>query len=112
MTRNVEDPVEEVLRTDFSGTIWFGATLLSSSIVIAGLLMSGWRPADLGPAAGVWWFGAALTTIGTAGLAYAGCPVQGPNLQFDDRTKTIAIRAGLLVFAVGAIISLIAVLTN
>ena len=104
-------PVEEVQRIDFSGTIWFGSTLIASAVTLTGLLEAGWRPADLPMGNAVaWWVGAALAVIGIAGIAWAGCPVNGPNLDWDDKAKSIAIRASLGTFAVGSVIALLGVL--
>lgn len=111
MARTVAEPENEILRTDFSGTIWFGATLIATSITLAGLLASGWRPHDLSSDAAIaWWLGGALVVVGMAALAYAGCPVQGSSVQTDDRVKTIAIRVGLVVYALGSLTALAAVL--
>ena len=101
----------ELQRINFSGTIWFAATLLGAAVPLAGLLASGWRPSDLvDPAAVAWWLGVAMIALGIACLAWAGCPVVGGPAEQDDRVKSVSIRTGLLLFAAGSIASLIAVL--
>jgi hypothetical protein len=106
-------PTAELQRIDFSGTIWFGSTLVAASLTLAGLLAAGWRPSQLaGDAAPAFWIGGILAVLGIAVLAYAGCPVIGPSLTFDDRTKSIAIRAGLAAFGVGGVAVLLAVLLS
>ena len=103
----------ELFRIDFSGTIWFGAATIAASLPLTGLLIRGWRPADLsqGPET-VWWIGSALVVLGLAALAYAGCPVKGPNVRFDTRTKSVAVRAGLAAYGIGGVAVLLAVLLS
>jgi hypothetical protein len=109
----LESKYDEVQRIDFSGTIWFGATLIASALPLAALLGSGWRPADLPFAAAVpWWVGSALVMLGVATIAWAGCPVIGGTLDHDDRVKSIAIRAGLSAFGIGAVMALLALLLS
>jgi hypothetical protein len=107
-----ESTSAELRRIDFTGTMWFGAALIGTSIPLAGLLSSGWRPSDLpdGPATVLWWLGAALSVLGMAGLAWAGCPVFAFPLDQTDRQKAFTIRAGLGAYAVGAALSTIVVL--
>lgn len=104
---------EELARIDFSGTLWFCATLIASAVTLAGLLSSGWRPVDLPQLEQtVWWAGAALVVLGIASLAWAGCPVLGGPIAREFPWKARAVRAGLGLFAVGAIIAVFAVLAT
>jgi hypothetical protein len=101
----------QVERISSSGTIWFGATLLGAAIPLAGLLDSGWRPSDLPlPNAIAWWLGSALVVVAIGSIAWAGCPVWVYEIETEHRLKARAIRGGLLVFGVGAVLSMLAVL--
>jgi hypothetical protein len=103
----------EVQRIDFTGTIWFGATLIATAIPLGGLLASGWRPSALGDGlVELWWVGAALMVVGMAGLVWAGCPVAGFPLPVADRQKAITIRAGIVLYGVGAVAAVLAVLLS
>jgi hypothetical protein len=103
----------EVQRIDFTGTIWFGAALIATSIPLGGLLASGWRPGDLADGmVEVWWFGVLLMVVGMAGLVWAGCPVAGFPLPIADRQKAITIRAGIVSYSVGAVAAVFAVLLS
>jgi len=102
---------EELVRIDFSGTIWFSAALIASAVTLSGLLSTGWRPAALPQLEEVlWWIGAALVVIGIGSLAWAGCPVLGGPLPREFKWKARAIRAGLAVFAIGALLAVMVTL--
>ena len=93
----------EVQRTDRTGMIWFGAALLSAAIFVACLILAGWRPSTLPEVARiVWWAGFAITALGLAGIGYAGCPIYWGSVAVAHAQKSLAIRAGLLLFLVGA----------
>ncbi|MCU1441009.1 MAG: hypothetical protein JWP85_2006 [Rhodoglobus sp.] len=111
MSDSLSELRRQVERISSSGTIWFAATLLGAAIPLAGLLDSGWRPGDL-PATNAiaWWVGAALVVAAIGSIAWAGCPVWVYEIETEHRLKARAIRGGLLVFAAGSIISLVAVL--
>ena len=101
----------QVERITSSGTVWFGATLVGAALPLAGLLDSGWRPSDLPlPNAIAWWFGAALVVVAIGSIAWAGCPVWVYEIETEHRLKARAIRGGLVVFGVGAVLSMLAVL--
>ena len=105
-----ESVVAELRRIDFSGTIWFAAAIIAAGIPLAGLLGSGWRPADLPTlAAGVWWIGVSLAFVGTAGFAWAGCPVLSWEIPVADRQKSICIRGGVVLYMVGTAAASVAV---
>lgn len=101
----------EVQRTDHTGTIWFAAALGAVALVVASIVLSGWRPSDLGsPAAEVWWTGFAFAFVGLAGIGYAGCPIYWGNVSVAHRQKSIAIRGGLVFFLLGAGLTTLALL--
>jgi hypothetical protein len=107
-----ESTVAELRRIDFTGTMWFGAAIIAVGIPLAGLLATGWRPADLPlPAEIAWWVGAAFTFIGIAGFGWAGCPVLAWPVPVANRQKSICIRGGVGLYLAGTIIALIAVLS-
>lgn len=111
MTVDFTSKTAEVARTHLTGTIWFAAALISVALPLTGLLANGWRPADLpGAAQGLWWFGAVVLVVGMLGLAYAGCPVLGIPLDREDRYKDLAIQGGVILFGVGGLMMLGAVL--
>lgn len=100
-------------RVDFTGTIWLGSAIIAVMLPLSALLGQGWRPADLPPAAGLaWWFGSLLVAGGVVALAYAGCPVMGASLEGDERIRSVAIRLGAPLLAVGGTIALLAVLLS
>jgi hypothetical protein len=83
----------------------------SSAVVLALLLSSGWRPSVL-PAglATVWWIGSFLVAISIALIGWSGCPVLEVSVPIADRNKTRTMQLGTLLFIVGGVISLAAVL--
>lgn len=103
----------ELERIDRTGTVWFAAALIAVALPVAALLVGGWRPADLPAAtAVVWWIGTVLVAIGLAGLGYAGCPIYWSDVPTAHRQKSIAVRAGCVLFLIGSFIALVAVLTS
>ena len=106
-----ESPSAELRRTLFSGTIWFAAAVIAAGIPLSGLLAQGWRPADLPlPADLVWWVGAAIALIGTAGLGWAGCPVLAWDAETALRQKQLCIRGGMVLYLVGTVAASVTVL--
>lgn len=106
-----ESVVAELRRIDFTGTIWFAAAIIASSVALTGLLASRWRPTDMPLGAEVvWWVGAALAFIGTACFGWAGCPVLAWRLPVAERQKSICIRAGIGLYLVGSVAAGISVL--
>ena len=113
MAPPVESKTAELLRTDFTGIFWFAGGVIAASVPLAGLLASGWRPADLPQAAQtIWWVGAALLAVALFGFAYAGCPVLGFPVLKEDRLKDFAIQGGVILFFVGGIMTVLAVLLS
>ena len=111
MSETLKTDSAEVLRTDFTGTIWFGSSLIATALPYSGLLASGWRPAQLpGDDQIIWWLGSVLVVVGIFGLAYAGCPVLGLPLPRERRLKDVAVQGGLIVFGIGTVVSALAVL--
>ena len=101
----------EVQRTDRTGTIWFAATLLAAALVVGALIVSGWRPSQLeGSAEDIWWIGFTFTSFGLAGLGYAGCPIYWGNVEVAHKQKSVSIRAGLVLYLLGSVISVAALL--
>lgn len=103
----------EVQRTDRTGTIWFAAALLSVTIFIASLILVGWRPSTLPDAARIiWWIGFALAALGLGGIGYAGCPIYWGNVDVAHAQKSLAIRAGLVLFLIGGLTIAVVTLAN
>lgn len=111
MTVDFTSKTAEVARTHLTGTVWFAAAAVAVALPLTGLLAQGWRPADL-PAVNqaLWWIGALALMVGMLGLAYAGCPVLGIPLDREDRYKDIAIQGGVILFGLGSMMTLGAVL--
>lgn len=108
-----ESITAELRRIVFTGTIWFAAAIVAAGVPLSGLLSAGWRPSDLPPAAEVvWWVGAALALIGTAGFGWAGCPVLAWGLPVADWQKSISIRGGVALFLIGTVAASVAVLAS
>lgn len=108
-----ESITAELRRIVFTGTIWFAAAIVAAGVPLSGLLSAGWRPSDLPPAAEVvWWLGAALALIGTAGFGWAGCPVLAWGLPVADWQKSISIRGGVALFLIGTVAASVAVLAS
>jgi hypothetical protein len=98
-----ESAAAELRRIDFTGTVWFAATLIATSIPLGTLLAAGWRPSDLDPGlAASWWFGSALIVVGFAGLVWSGCPVLGFPLGVADRQKRFTMRGGIVLYGIGS----------
>jgi uncharacterized membrane protein YbhN (UPF0104 family) len=103
----------EVQRTDHTGTIWFAATIVAVAVFAGSIILSGWRPADLAPGGTVaWWIGFALAALGVAGIGYAGCPIYWGNVEVAHWQKSVAIRAGLVLFLVGSVTLVVAMLAG
>ncbi len=103
----------EVQRTDRTGTIWFAAALVAATIFIASLVLTGWRPSELADAAQVvWWVGFGLSALGLASIGYAGCPIYWGNVEVAHAQKSLAIRAGLVLFLVGAVALVVVTLAS
>lgn len=108
-----ESTVAELRRINFTGTVWFAAAIVAVGVPLAGLLGQGWRPVDLPvPAEIAWWFGAALTIIGIAGFGWSGCPVLAWAVPVAERQKATTIRAGIVLYLAGTVISLVAILAT
>jgi len=109
---HLESEAEEIRRTLFSGTVWFAAAIIAAGIPLAGLLSAGWRPSDLPVTAEViWWLGAALAFIGTAGFGWAGCPILAWEAPVAQRQKSICIRGGVALYLIGTVAASVAMLS-
>jgi hypothetical protein len=103
----------ELRRIDFTGTIWFAAASATLGITLAILVSSGWRPSELPSLAmALWWIGAAAASVGTAGLAWAGCPVLGFSPDQADRQKSVCIRFGVGLYISGSMLAALTVLAS
>jgi formate hydrogenlyase subunit 3/multisubunit Na+/H+ antiporter MnhD subunit len=103
----------ELRRMDFSGGLWFAASIIAAGIPLAGLLASGWRPTDLAsPEAGIWWFGSVLTVLSLAAFGWGGCPSYAFTPDVALRQKTYCMRAGVVLFIAGSVLSSFAVLVS
>lgn len=109
----VSTPAAELRRIDFTGTIWFAAAIIASTVPLGVLLAAGWRPGSLTLVlAFVWWAGAAAVAGGVALLAWAGCPVLGFSLEKADRQKSFCIRTGVVLYFAGTVAAALAVLLS
>jgi len=109
--KHEESLAVELRRTMVSGTIWFAAAIIAIGLPLSGLYSAGWRPSDLPvPAETAWWLGAAITLIGTAGFAWAGCPILAWDAETAQRQKALTIRAGVLLYFIGTVTAAVAVL--
>jgi len=110
-TEDLMSPWVEVQRIDHTAGMWFAAALVSVALVIASILVSGWRPSDLSSTGeDVWWIGFSLGAIGLAAIGYAGCPIYWGSVSVAHHQKSIAVRGGLVLFLLGAGVSVIALL--
>lgn len=111
MSDSMTSGEEEVKRIIFSGTIWFGASIIAVAVPFAGLLISGWRPTEL-PAglALLWWIGCAVLALGIFCFAWSGCPVLEVDVPTSDRNKVITIRSAVVLFLIGSAVVFLAVL--
>ena len=102
----------ELRRINRTGTIWFASAIIAVGIPLAGLLAAGWRPHDLPlVAAAAWWVGSALTMLGIAGFAWAGCPVLAWPAAQAYRQKSLCIRGGVGLYFAGTVIAAVAMLS-
>lgn len=109
--RHEESLAVELRRTMTSGTIWFAAAIIAVGLPLSGLYSAGWRPADLPvPAETAWWLGAAITLIGIAGFAWAGCPILAWDAETAQKQKQLSIRGGVLLYFIGTVVAGVAVL--
>jgi hypothetical protein len=103
----------ELRRIDFTGTIWFAAAIVATAVPLGSLLAANWRPSELPPPLGaLWWIGAALTLVGTAALAWAGCPVLGFTPEEADRQKSLCVRAGVALYLGGTVIAALSLIAS
>jgi len=101
----------EVQRVDLTAMVWFAAAVVALAVVMASLIVSGWRPSELPPGARLlWWLGLAATGLGVSFIGYAGCPVYWGTVAVAHVQKSIAIRAGLALFLGGSAAAAIAIL--
>jgi len=107
---STENEVERIIRT---GTIWFAAAIVATTIALGSLLSSGWRPSRLPePEAALFWIGAALAVASLAALAWAGCPVLGATLKDAARQKVMSIRGGVVLLIASTTFASLAVLLS
>jgi formate hydrogenlyase subunit 3/multisubunit Na+/H+ antiporter MnhD subunit len=103
----------ELRRMDFSGGLWFAASIVAAGIPLAGLFANGWRPTDLAnPEAGIWWFGCLLTVLSLAAFGWGGCPSYAFAPDVALRQKTYCMRAGVVLFIAGGVLSSLTVLVS
>ena len=111
MTEELIAPEENVKRIMRTGTIWFSTAVGSVSIGLGLLLSSGWRPAALSTGLAVlWWIGSAFVAVSIGLIAWSGCPVLEVDVPTADRHKTRTMQLGTLLFIVGGVAAILAVL--
>lgn len=106
-------PEKNVQRIMWTGTAWFIGAAGSIAVVLGLLLSSGWRPAVL-PAglAVVWWIGAAFSALSVGLIGWSGCPILEVSVPVSDRNKTRTMQLGTLLYIVGGVLCLFAVLVG
>jgi hypothetical protein len=106
-------PEKNVQRIMWTGTAWFVGATGTVAIVLGLLLASGWRPALLSTGlAVIWWIGAGLTALSIGLIGWSGCPILEVSVPVADRNKTRTMQLGTLLYIVGGIVSLFAVLVG
>ena len=104
-------PEKDVQRIMWTGTIWFGVAVGAVAVTLGLLLSSGWRPALLPVGLEVlWWIGAALVAASLGLIGWSGCPILEVSVPVADRNKTRTMQLGTLVFIVGGVAAMLAIL--
>ena len=107
------EPDANVQRIMWTGTIWFAAAVGSVAITMGLLLSSGWRPTHLPVGlALVWWLGAFLVALSLGLIGWSGCPILEVSVPVADHNKTRTMQLGTLLFIVGGVLALLAVLLS
>lgn len=105
-----EKNVERIMHT---GTIWFAAAVGSIAVVLGLLLASGWRPAVLTMGMRVvWWIGSGLVALSVGLIGWSGCPILEVDVPTASRNKSFTMQTGTMLFIVGSIVALFAVLVG
>lgn len=113
MTHELMTPEHNVQRIMWTGTVWFAAAVGTVAIVLGLLLASGWRPAILSTGLAVlWWIGCGLVALSVGLIGWSGCPVLEVSVPVADRNKTRTMQVGTLLYIVGGIVALFAVLAG
>lgn len=113
VTHEMMQPEKNLERIMWTGTLWFGFCIGSVTLGLGLLLASGWRPALLhGFLAVVWWVGSAFLALSIGLLGWSGCPVLEVSVPIADRNKTRTMQLGTLLFIVGGVLALFAVLVG
>ncbi|QAY72239.1 hypothetical protein ET445_01680 [Agromyces protaetiae] len=110
-TSDLMAPEQNLGRIMWTGTIWFGVAALAAALFLGPLLASGWRPAQLATSAQVvWWIGSALVALSLGLIGWSGCPILEVSVRVADRNKTRTMQLGTLLFIVGGVLAVFAVL--
>jgi hypothetical protein len=113
VTHDLMTPEKNVQRIMWTGTAWFVGATGTVAIVLGLLLASGWRPALLSTGlAVIWWIGAGLTALSIGLIGWSGCPILEVSVPVADRNKTRTMQLGTLLYIVGGVVSLFAVLVG
>jgi hypothetical protein len=100
--------VQRIMRT---GTVWFSVAVGSTALVVAAMIMSGWRPGELPPLLdGLWWLGALTVGLSIGLLGWSGCPILEVDVETANRNKTKTMQLGTMLFIVGGAVTVAAVL--
>lgn len=111
MTNDLMAPEQNVQRIMWTGTVWFAASVGSVAVALGLLLSSGWRPAILSTGLAVlWWIGSGLVALSIGLIGWSGCPILEVSVPTADRNKTRTMQLGTLLFIVGGLAAMLAVL--
>jgi len=103
----------QLKRMDFSGGLWFAASLIAGVLPVALLVSGGWRPSDLpNPESAMWWFGSILTLAAVCAFGWGGCPAYAFTPEVALRQKIYCMRAGVVLFIAGSTLSMFAILVS
>jgi hypothetical protein len=111
VTHDLMSPEKNVQRIMWTGTIWFVAAVGASAITLGLLLSTGWRPALLAKGlALLWWIGSGLVAVSIGLIGWSGCPILEVDVPTADRNKTRTMQLGTMLFIVGGVAAMLAVL--
>ncbi|TPW78104.1 hypothetical protein [Schumannella soli] len=105
------EPVPNVQRIMWTGTIWFAAVVLSIGATMGPLLASGWRPDHL-PAVleGIWWIGVVIMTLAVGLIGWSGCPILEVSVKTASHNKSRTMQFGTALFIASGAILLAAIM--